>query len=170
MILVRVGHLVARRWLVVTRVEEALVVVRPGDVRELHPLDDVGEILASVDIAHMQFLPVGTARRQTVSEIPTVVRYRGSRQCYGTICGEQIRIEQHSRRLVSVVLDVKHVLVLQSAVLEIEVASVLLERRGKTLVVPECRQPVADRLALRDRRQKGVGQPVLRCDPFLRRR
>src|SRR5438045_9452361 len=107
----------------------------------------------------MQFLPVGPARRQTVSEMPTVVRYRGTRQCYGTIGGEQIRIEQHSRRLVSVVLDVKNVLVLQSAVLEIEVASVLLERRGKTLVVPECRQPVADRRPVRHRRQTSVRQP-----------
>src|SRR5439155_24177087 len=77
LVLVGVGHLVARRRLVVTRVEESLVVARPRAAREFPPFYDVGEVVTVVDVADVQLLPVGSAGGEAVGEVVPIVR--GSR-------------------------------------------------------------------------------------------
>ena len=58
LIAVDVRHLVAGRLLVVPRIEKSLVVVRPRDVRELDPLQRVGEIARVVHIANAHLPPI----------------------------------------------------------------------------------------------------------------
>ena len=168
MIAVDVGHLVAGRRLVVPRVEEALVVVRPGNPRELDPLHGVGEIPRVVDVADVQLLPVGPAGREAVGEIVPVIRRSLPRQRHRSVRRENVGIEQHARRSASAILHVQHALILEARVLEIEVAAALLERGGKTRIIPDLRQPVLDRRPLGNRRQEGVGELVLGFDPRLR--
>ena len=60
---------------------------------------------------------------------------------------------------------VEHRLILQPVVLEEEVPAALVKRRPVPRIVPQRRQPAADRLARRDAGEVGGREPVLRLDP-----
>ena len=81
-----------------------------------------------------------------------VVGRRLPREGHGSILRKQIGIEQDARGGVFAILHVHDALILQTGVLEEEIAAALLERSGKTSVVPELCQLVLDRRPLTDRR------------------
>ena len=62
----------ARRRLGIPRIEEALRVVRPRQIREAHPGDHVAQVLAGRDVADAQRLPVGAAFRDRVDDEPRI--------------------------------------------------------------------------------------------------
>ena len=57
----------------------------------------------------------------------------------GAVGRERIRVQQHPGRNIPPVLYEQHALILKARVLEIEIAPVLLERRGISRVIPELR-------------------------------
>src|SRR5205823_10202585 len=81
------------------------------------------------------------------------------------VFGEDVRIEQRLGGRLERRLLVQNRLILQPGVLEEEVAARLPERRAVLRIIPELREPLADRGARGDLREIGGGEPVLRLDP-----
>jgi hypothetical protein len=118
----------------------------------------------------VHFLPVRSARREAVSEITTVIRRSLARQRHRTIRREQIRIEKDACGGVPSILHVQDVLILETGVLEIEVAAAFLERRAVSRIIPELSQAVLDCGPLGNACEEAVRELVLRFDPRLGRR
>ena len=62
----------AGRWFGKARIEEALAILRPRYRREAEPAHDIEEVLASRDLAHVDFGPVGAAFGQRVGKVAPV--------------------------------------------------------------------------------------------------
>ena len=149
----------------VPAVEEAGAIVGPRRARELDPLEVIGPVAPLRDIAHAELLPIGAARRRAVGQEPPVVRDRQGRERHRTVFGQEVRVEQRLRVRRERRLFVQDGLVLETIVLEKEVATCLPEWRAVLRIVPDLRQPLADRAARGDLGEIGGGEPVFRLDP-----
>ena len=149
----------------VAAIEKARPILRPRRPGKLDPLEMIGQVARGDDVAHAKLLPVRPARCRAIREQPTVVGDRQRRERHRPVFGEDVRIEQRLGGRLERRLLVQNRLILQPVVLEEEVAARLPERRAVLRIVPELREPLADRGARGDLREIGGGEPVLRLDP-----
>jgi len=82
--------------LVEAAVVEAFAILGPGNVGEFHPLDDVSQVLAAIDIAYIPHYPVGAGSGGTVSQQLAIGRNGVVGQRDGTIGGKRVGIQKHS--------------------------------------------------------------------------
>src|SRR5678815_1359768 len=123
-------------------VPEAALVVLPRDAGELAPLERFVEVLAGVDVAHMQLLPVTARRRQPVTEQCAVVGIARAGERDRAVLAELVGIEHDYGLACETLLHVEHVLILQTVILAEEIAAALARREGVALVVEERLQTV----------------------------
>ncbi len=69
-------------------VEKSLPILCTGRARGLHPLDQVRQIRARFDLAHLPFLPIGTGGGKAVGDEPAVIADRIGSQGHGAVGGE----------------------------------------------------------------------------------
>ena len=147
----RLEHLVLRR-LGIARVEEALRVLRPRDVREAHPVHFVRQVPARGDVAHLDRAPVGAALGEAVREQLRVRRGLALRQRDRAVLRDRVRID-HQRRLGGPSRPHEDgCLPLQARVLRVEQLAALEVGQADARVVPERGQPFREVLAERQRR------------------
>ena len=103
--------------------EESLVVLGPGRLGKLDPLQVIAEILAGPHIAHLPFVPIGSGGRQGVGQQVSVVADRRAGHGYGAVGGECVGIQQHLGLRLQSLHGVEHRLVLQPVVPADEVAA-----------------------------------------------
>ena len=154
--------------LVVAAVEEALVVVGPGGLRELDPVQGVRQVAAGVDVAHPPLLPVRAPRGEAVGEQLAVLADVPAGDGDRAVLRQGIGIEDEHAARRQGVDPVEDALVLQAVVAGEEVAPPVLRRHAVALVVPELGQPLADRLPLGQAGEKRRGHRVLRRHPVAR--
>src|SRR5688500_20052769 len=106
-----------------------------------------GKILAGFDIPDFPLLPGSRGSRKTVSEKLTVAAHLHARNSDSAVGRKRVRIEDHFRRRLEPRDRVKHVLVLESAVTEVEISVPFLKRNAILLVIPELGDPVFQRVA-----------------------
>ena len=158
------GERVPRR-LGVAAVVEAAAVPRPAGAGELDPAEVVAQVAAAGHVAHVELLPVGAGGGGAVHQAPSVARDGEGAERHRAVLREGVGVQQQARLGVEGVEGVEHRLVLQPVVAEEEVAAALAEGDAELLVVPQPRQALADRLALRDLLQVAEGDAVLRLHP-----
>jgi len=150
---------------VVAAVEKARAVLRPGGAGELHPLDEVRQVVPGDHVADAPLGPVGAAAGDAVGD-PLPVRAHGvAGQRHGAVRRPGVRIDEHPRRRVERIGGVEHRLVLQAVVAGVEVPSAFPERNAETLVVPEPGQALADLRSGRNPLEVAEGDLVFRLDP-----
>ncbi len=155
--------------LVVGGIVEAAV-ADPGGVRELAPLQPVGQVAAARHVAHVPGLPVRARGLGRVRQIAAVAGERLARQRDRPVGGQPVGIEQHPRRAVLALAHVQHALVLQTAVAREEPAPAGTLRRADLLVVQQLAVGVANGAALRHGVEVGAGQAAFGLHPRLRLR
>jgi hypothetical protein len=163
--IVDAGQLLALFGLVISAVEEALVIRRPSHSGELDPSQMVLQIPTGSDLFDLPFPPVRTAVGKPVGEEFSVVTDLPTGQGDGPLLGKLIRIQQLARFAVQTVSDVQHALILQAVVAGEEVAAPSLNRDTITLVIPQLRQPSLQRFPLRQLFEQSEGHLVLCGDP-----
>src|SRR5215813_13395563 len=168
LIVVRVFELSLLVRLVVAAIEKSFAVRRPRRAGELHPFNRIGEVIPSLDLASLPFLPIRTGGRKPISQVFAVLADRVARQRDRAVSGKFVRIEQHARFAVERFQRVEHVLILEAVVFEIEITATLFERRSVFLVVPELGQSLLDLGAFGDLIEKTEGELVLSLDPCAR--
>jgi hypothetical protein len=159
-------ELVLAARLVVALVIEASAVVAPGDAGELGPANLVREVLAAVDVAHLDRAPVGAAVGQRIGEALPIVAGRGLGQRHRSVGGERVGVEQEPGRCAEALLHVDRRLILQAVVTRVEVVAAVLLGYAVALVVPQLRQARLDAVARRVREEL-LGKGVLLVDPGL---
>ncbi len=152
--------------LLVAAIEKALVVLGPGGVGELGPLQLVGQLPAGGDFQDVPDRPVAAGLRAAVGQVLAVVAEAHFAQRDRAVFRPGVGVDQDPRLGLERFGDVEHGLVLQAVVLEEEVAAAFLHVGRVLGEVPEFGQAAADRLALGDRGQVGLGEPVLGLDPL----
>ena len=139
-------HFALRRF-GIAGVEEALRVLRPREVGKTHPSDFVGKVLALVEIADVDRLPVGAPFREPVREHSSIGRRHPLRERHRAVRREDVGIEHERRRCRQTRADVKRRLALQAAVLLVEVASALAHGNAHLGVIPQLRDPLFEAIA-----------------------
>ena len=141
-------------------------VARPGDVRDLDPLQRVVQRLLRGELDDVVFLPVRSARRLAVDRVLRVLRRaeRGQRHRAG-LRAPRVRIDEDLRRALESLLEVEHALILQAVVLSEEDVLRLPGRRRVALVIVQRAQPRRHRAAVRDAVEIAERDLVLRFDP-----
>ncbi len=94
-----------------------MVVVSPCNTRELHPLNDLIIIGATINIAHANLLPVTTTAGGTIGEQHTILRERLIGKRNRAILAEGIGIEDNRCFTAQGVLHVEDALILQAVIL-----------------------------------------------------
>ena len=122
-------------------------------------------VLAGRQVADVDVLDVGTARRARVGEPASVGRRRPLGHGHRAVGGEQVRVDDQRRLRVEARLPVDRSLSLQAGVLREPQLSGLEYRQSRTTIVPQFRQALADRFALREAFEVGESDLVLGCDP-----
>ena len=140
-------------------------IFRPGQARELEPVQFVPEHLAGVDFHNARFAPVGPTILDHVSNVLAVRARRIRRQRHGAIVGPGVRVDEHSGLGSQAVLHVNNALILQPAVVAIEVMAALFDGQAVTAVVPQLGEPLLDEVSFRDRIKVGESDRVLALDP-----
>ena len=140
----------AGRRLGIAAVEKPGAVMRPRRARELDPLEMIAAVLLRRYIPDPKFLPVRSAARRAVDQRAPVFGEREDRERDRAVGREGVGIEQDRGLRRQGALRIQHRLVLQSRVLEEEVAATLLERRAVFRIVPQLGETAPDPLAFRD--------------------
>ena len=152
--------------LLVAAIEKALAVLGPGGVGELGPLQLVGQLPAGGDFQDVPDRPVAAGLGTAVGQVLAVVAEAHLAQRDRAVFGPGVGVDQDPRLRLQRFGDIEHGLVLQAVVLEEEVASAFFHVGRVLGEVPEFGQAAADRLALGDGGQVGLGEPVLDLDPL----
>ena len=150
----------------VAAVEEALVVLGPGGVGELGPFQLVGQLPAGGDFHDVPDRPVAAGLGAAVGQVLAVVAEAHLAQGDRAVFRPRVGVDQDPRLGLERIGHVEHGLVLQAVVLEEEVAAAFLHVGRVLGEVPELGQAAADRLALGDGGQVGLGELVLGLDPL----
>src|ERR1700726_2557993 len=135
--IIRIAQSAVRLWLVIPAVEESLAVLRPRRPRELHPLDEVGEVLTRGYVAHMPLLPIRARSRRAIGQQLAIVGQCGPRKRDCAVGGERVRVEQYSWFSAQRLGPQQHILVLQAVVVLVEITSTLLLRYREAFVIPQ---------------------------------
>jgi hypothetical protein len=140
--------------------------VFPADAGELGPADQVREVLAGVDVADVDFLPVAAADGDAVGKKLAVEAVRLRLQGDGAVGAERVGVEHDRRLAAEFVQAADNVLVLQAVVLLEEVPVPLAVRQRVFGIVPELGQFRVDAVPHRpvDERAR---QGVFSIDPRL---
>jgi hypothetical protein len=162
---VRRGEALARPGLGIARVVEAGAVLRPGQVRELHPLEAVVEHVTGLDVDDAHRTPVRAAVLDEVGDLRAVGARHGAGQGHGAVPGPAVRVEQRARRAVRALLHEVDRLVLEAVVAREEDAPAALHRQREALEVEQLREAPGDRLAPRQGLEVVEGDAVLGLDP-----
>ncbi len=164
----------AVRPLRVAGVIEGARVRQPGHARELGVADEVRQVAAGLDFAHVPGVPVRAAVRHGVSDVASVRADRVVGERCGRIGRQRVRVDEDLGRRIERGGPVEDALVLRAGLLDVEVAAAFLDRHARLvvqpavavlLVVPEFRQALLERFARRNRIEVGLGHRILRRDP-----
>jgi len=150
----------------IATVVEAAAVRAPRHRGELQPFQLIGQQFTRGDVDHAPAAPVRAAVLDAVGQAAAVRRRHPLGKAYGTVLGPLVRIDQHPRLGVEAVLNVQHRLVLQPVVAAEEIMLAALDRQAETLVVPQRFQPLGKVPTGRQGFEVGVGDGILRRDPF----
>ena len=88
-------HLAGRR-LGIAPVEESFSVFGPRQRAELHEADHVGQLLAAIQLPHVERRPVRSAFGLSVQKMPAVGRRIVLRQRHGAVGRQLVRVDQHA--------------------------------------------------------------------------
>ncbi len=154
----------------VAAVEEPGVVVGPRRRGELAPRDPVGQILTCRDPPNRPGVPVGARVARGAGDELAALGNRGAGEGRRPLPAQEVRVEEHLALIPRPVRHPEHVLVLEARVPELEPAIATAPRRARPRMVPELRQPVADRVSGRQPGEHARRQLVLGRDPDPGRR
>ncbi len=149
-------------------VVEPFPVARPRDAAELHPRHHVGEVAAGREVAQVDVLQVGPARRRGVAEGAPVGRDRPLRHGDRPVGRKHVGVEHDDGGGARRGLPVEHRLLLEAGVAAEPELSRLPHRHLGSRVVPQRREPLPDRVAPREPVQVCERERVLGRDPRLR--
>ena len=152
---------------IVPLVEEAAAILQPRRPAELRPLHHIRQILARRDIAHVPLQPVAACIRDRIRGQQAIIGNADAADRNRPVLRERVRVEKHLRLAIEPLLPVKNVLVLQPAVVRVEVPRAAPRRRRVPLEIDQLHQPPLDPLSPRNLRQIPLRQLILRIDPHL---
>ncbi len=153
------------RRLGIAGIEESLAVLRPGQVREAHPVDLVLEVLAGGEPANADRLPVRPSSGEGVREMQCVGRRSKSGKGGRPLRPNEVGIDQLRRCGLERLAHVERGLKLKAAVGPIEQPSALDDGEVRLAEVPQPLDPAAEVLPQRLLREVTVGEAILRGDP-----
>src|SRR5690606_1998240 len=109
----------------------------PAWARELHPLHFVVELLAGGHFHYFVGVPVRAAARRAIGYIFGILVESHSREGYGAVVREFVRVEKYRWLALQGVLHVEHALVLQTVVFVEVVFAAFFKRSAILRVVPD---------------------------------
>ncbi len=146
-------------------VVESMTVAGPGDPGELHACYHVRELAPRGEVAQVDVLEVRPAHGGSVPQSAAVRRDRPLGHGDRAVGRERVRVENEGRPPAQSGLSVEDRLLLQAGILPEPQLSCLAYGDRHTGIIPQCREPDADRVAPRDPGEITEGDSVLRIDP-----